>query len=430
MPDSRTPSSACSLPPSTLSGGILALLAISVFINYVDRGNLSIAGSLVQTEFQLSPSQLGILLSSFFLTYAFFQIPSGWLVDRFDVKWVLAGGFALWSIATALTGVVHGFAAMLVIRLLLGIGESVAYPSYANILSRHFPEHRRGLANAVIAAGQTCGPAFAMFAGGMLISQFGWRPFFMGLGLVSLLWLWPWLQKMPPREPHPHTRATGSSFLPVLRQRSAWGTCIGLFSGNYVLYFLLTWLPFYLQRARGFSLAETAKLSGAFFLLMATSALIVGKVSDSWIARGGSPTLVRKLFLCSGTIGVCSLLLLSSVMQSNLFVVPMLLASVLYGFYNPHVFAVSQTMAGPKMAGRWVGVQNFAGNLAGISAPSITGWVVDRTGHFFWAFVVATVVGGMGVASWLWIVGRVEPVDWNQDPQPTIELEALPHAEG
>jgi MFS family permease len=129
---------------------LLGLMFLSVFINYVDRGNLSIAAPMLKDEFKLSGSQLGILLSSFFWTYAGFQIISGWLVDRFDVKWVMAAGFFLWSGATAVTGVLHGFAILLVARLLLGAGESVAYPSYSKILARDFPEEQRGFANSVI----------------------------------------------------------------------------------------------------------------------------------------------------------------------------------------------------------------------------------------------------------------------------------------
>src|SRR5215472_4001016 len=108
---------------------VLVLLAISVFINYVDRGSLSIAAPLLKDELGLSPAELGLLLSAFFWTYAPFQIVSGWLVDRFEVSWVLAGGFFLWSVAMGATGLVHGFAALFVLRLILGIGESVAYPS-------------------------------------------------------------------------------------------------------------------------------------------------------------------------------------------------------------------------------------------------------------------------------------------------------------
>src|ERR1035441_1138253 len=117
---------------------VLILLGLSVFINYVDRGNLSIAAPLLKDELRISASQLGILLSAFFWTYALMQIPSGWLVDRFDVKWVFATGFFVWSAATAVTGLLHGFAALLIARVILGLGESVAFPSYSKILGGYF----------------------------------------------------------------------------------------------------------------------------------------------------------------------------------------------------------------------------------------------------------------------------------------------------
>src|ERR1700676_3040946 len=132
---------------------VLALLAFSVFINYVDRGNLSIAAPLLKMELHLSASQLGLLLSSFFWTYAFLQLISGWLVDRLNVNSVFAGGFFLWSVATIVTGLGHGFFLLLVLRLLLGVGESVAYPSYSKIIALHYREEHRGIANSMISAG-------------------------------------------------------------------------------------------------------------------------------------------------------------------------------------------------------------------------------------------------------------------------------------
>src|SRR5579859_6143946 len=109
---------------------VLVLLGIATFINYVDRGNLSIAAPMLKDELAISASQLGLLLSAFFWTYACLQPLAGWLVDRYNVNWVFAGGFLLWSLATAATGAVHVFAALFALRLLLGVGESVAYPSY------------------------------------------------------------------------------------------------------------------------------------------------------------------------------------------------------------------------------------------------------------------------------------------------------------
>ena len=136
---------------------VLLLLGISVFINYVDRGNLAIAAPMLKDELGISAAQLGVLLSAFFWTYACLQVVSGWLVDRLNVNWALAGGFFLWSAATAGTGIVHAFWALFALRLILGIGESVAYPSYSKIIALHFPEEHRGLANAVISAGLVLG---------------------------------------------------------------------------------------------------------------------------------------------------------------------------------------------------------------------------------------------------------------------------------
>jgi ACS family D-galactonate transporter-like MFS transporter len=181
-------------PRSHTPSRVLALLAFSVFINYVDRGNLSIAAPMLKDELGLSASQLGILLSSFYWTYGFFQILAGWLVDRLNVNWVMAIGFFLWSAATSATGFVHGFTALLVVRLILGIGESVAYPSYSKILAKYFPESQRGFANSLIASGLASGPAFGMLLGGMLMARFGWRSFFIVVGLTSLVWLLPWFR--------------------------------------------------------------------------------------------------------------------------------------------------------------------------------------------------------------------------------------------
>jgi ACS family D-galactonate transporter-like MFS transporter len=126
--------------------GVLCLLLVSVWINYIDRGNLSVAAPLLAPELNLTPVQMGLLLSSFFWTYAGLQFLGGWLVDRYSVSLVYGLGYLLWSFATLLTGIVDGFAMLLVFRLLLGAGESVAYPAYSKILAGSFAEHQRGLA--------------------------------------------------------------------------------------------------------------------------------------------------------------------------------------------------------------------------------------------------------------------------------------------
>lgn len=393
---------------------ILFLLALSVFINYVDRGDLSIAAPLIKDELGLSPAQLGILLSSFFWTYTAFQIPVGWLVDRFDVSLVLAAGFFIWSAATAATGFMHGFMALLIVRLALGMGEAVAYPSYAKILARNFSGRHRGISNGAISAGAASGSAFGLFFGGMLVARFGWRPLFMGLGLICLLWLIPWL-KWRPRSPQIIPRnpvVPTASLLAIWRQRSLWGACVGHFAGNYLTYFLLTWLPYYLVRERNFSLSKMGIIAGVAFLCCAASSAISGPLSDRWIAAGVSPTRVRKSLLVIGLGGGGTVLVLCVMAPPDLSVALLLLSSALNGINNPNIFAAAQILAGPLAAGKWMGFQNFVGNFAGIAAPALTGLLVEKTGHFFLPFAVTGAVCWIGSLSWIYIVGTIEPVDW------------------
>jgi ACS family D-galactonate transporter-like MFS transporter len=405
---------------------VVVLLGISVFINYLDRGSLSVAAPLLKDELGLSASKLGILLSSFFWTYSSFQLVAGWLVDRFEVGWVMAVGFFLWSAATTATGVVHGFVLLLAARLVLGMGESVSFPACSNILARYFPEEQRGFANSVVVFGFATGPAISMFLGGMAMARFGWRPFFVVVGLLSLLWLVPWLAWMPRGKmvgPGPAVTSTYTRIptREILRQRSAWGSFAGLFCSNYLSYFLLTWMPFLLVRERSLSLQQMAKIAGGCYLSAAVVALICGRLSDWFIVNGASPTRVRKAFTGTGMASAAIALVGCAFGGPTLSIVMLVMATVSYGITCSNVWAITQTLAGPAAAGRWTGLQNFMGNLAGILAPALTGIVVDRTGHFFWAFAITACVSLLGSIAYIFAIGPVEPVIWNYEKR----LEAL-----
>jgi ACS family D-galactonate transporter-like MFS transporter len=402
-------------PHSDGMNRVVFLLALSVFINYVDRSNLSIAGPLLKDELGLSGSQLGTLFSAFFWTYGCMQIPAGWLVDHLDVKWVLAAGFFVWSAATAVTGILHGFAALILIRTILGVGESIALPAYSNILGSRLPESRRGLANAAVMAGIALGPAVGTLVGGTVVGRFGWRPFFLVLGLASLLWLIPWLVWMPRRTVTslPASEPTVGIFH-VLCERSAWGTCLGQFCINYCLYFLVTWLPFYLVRGRHLSMNQMASVGGLIFFLAAISAIITGKLSDRWIGAGASTTRVRKTLLGVGLTIFGISIAAASFAPDKIFVWVLAPAGICLGVNGSCCWAVTQTLAGPRVAGRWTGVQNFIGNLAGWVAPVLTGMLLDRTGRFYWPFAITAVMAWIGALSWVFAVGPIEPVDWGK----------------
>jgi len=392
---------------------IAALLALSAFLNYVDRGNLALAAPLIQQDLGLSVYQLGVLFSSFFWTYALFQIVSGWLVDRFNVNWVLAFGVLLWSVATLATGLLHGFTLLLLMRLVLGVGESVSYPSYSKIIARHFSELRRGRANSLISAGQACGPAFGTLLGGLLMARIGWRLFFVTLGVASSFWLIPWFRSMPRSANSVESKIVQTpGILEILEHRSVWGTFAGLFAYNYLSYFLITWLPFYLVHERHFSISTMSLVSGVAFLGTAVSAAVSGWASDRWIAAGGAVTRVRKTFTGAGPLFASSVVLVSVIHDPRIAMALLILVCISMGVCSSNLWAVTQTLAGARVAGKWTGLQNFVGNFAGIVAPALTGFVVGRTGHFFWAFAITGAVSVLGGAAWIFAVGPLKEVSW------------------
>ena len=403
-------------PGSRALSRVLALLALSVFINYVDRGNLSIAAPMLKDELGMSAYQLGLLLSSFFWTYSLFLILSGWLVDRVSVSWVMAIGFFLWSAATSATGLLHGFAALLVVRLVLGIGESVAYPAYSKILAKYFPASRRASANSIIASGLACGPAFGMLLGGTLMSRYGWRPFFVVLGSITLVWLLPWFRWMPrgPGIAAEMKLGPEPTTLELLKQRSAWGTFMGLFCNAYSLYFLIAWLPFYLVRERHFSMESMAKIGGAVFLTQALSSTLCGRIGDRWIAAGATRTRVHMTFMITGLLGTGGCLLACSLVGPALSVGLLVLLGASVGSTMASVWPITQTLAGPQASGRWTGLQCAFGNISGALASAVTGFILDRTGDFFWAFALAAALCITGVLIWLFLVCPVEPVIWTR----------------
>ncbi len=168
---------------------LVVLLAAVLFINYADRGLLSIAAPLAQSELHLTDSQLGLLFSAFFWTYALAQIPVGWVAERYGAHRVLALGLVVWAAATMLVGLASGFVTLILLRMFLGLGESTGFPCVAKLLAAAVPVEQLGIANGFVGAAYSFGPAVGALAGGMLMVRFGWRSAFMVFGVLSLLWL-------------------------------------------------------------------------------------------------------------------------------------------------------------------------------------------------------------------------------------------------
>ena len=401
--------------PTDVSTRVVGLLALAIFINYVDRGNLSTAAPLLKDELHLSYSQIGTLLAAFFWSYAPAQLLGGWLALRYDVRYVLAGGLALWAGATLCTGLAGGFATLLILRLLLGLGECVFYPCQAQMLAQGATEDRRGGANGLVVAGQVLGLAIGALCGGLLMAAAGWRSTFFVFGAGSLLWLWPWLQatRRAPEAEVPAPRPSPVTYLEILRRRAVWGTSAASFLAFFGFYFVLTWMPTYLVKHRGFSVAEMAWIGALPYCADAAGAYFFGWLSDRWIRAGACIDRVRRRVLAIGLAGASLAFVLGAVAAGNFAaVLALVLAGLFIGMATPQIFSLAQIYGGARAAGKWMAVQNMFGNIAGATAPMVVGLVVERTGSYFWAFALAALMALLGALLCGFLLPTVRAVEW------------------
>ncbi|MGA9794126.1 MAG: MFS transporter [Rhizomicrobium sp.] len=394
---------------------LVTLLALAIFINYIDRGNLATAAPLIQSQLHLSNVQIGLMTSAFFWTYTPAQLVSGWLAERLNPYRTLTLGFAAWSLATALTGLAGGFLSLIALRFLLGFGESVAFPCVSKLFAKHVPASALGMANGFTQAGIGFGPAVGTVAGGFLMVQFGWRTMFVVFGVLALFWLLPWLRftrRMPAPAQEPADLQPPPPLADMLSLREMWGCIIGHFTGNYYLYFILSWLPLYLVRERGLGIGEMAAISGLSYALFGICSLAAGWLADRWIAAGASVNRVRKTNAVVGYLGIAVCLTGVALGTRSQAIAWLMLSNVFSGMGGTSLWAITQTIAGPRAAARWVGFQNCLANFAGIFAPLITGFIADRTGSFVDAFLVTSAVAVVGALAWGLMIPRVQPVDW------------------
>jgi MFS family permease len=389
---------------------VVVMLAAVLFINYVDRGAVPTAAPLIQHDLHLTNEQLGRLFSAFFWVYALIQIPVGWLAERYGAHRVLAAGLVIWAAATMLTGATSSFAMLIAVRMMLGLGESAGFPCVSKLLASVVPVEGLGRANGIVALGYLVGPGIGIWAAGLLIDHFSWRGTFLIFGMLSLLWLAPWSAVKLPKLATARSDASTPTWGMVLKQKGLWGTSLGLFSSNYMWYFILSWLPAYLVNERGFSMHAMEYLGTAGYLINGLSALIMGWSIDRYVARRGSANVGYKLVMVVAHSGAVVCMLSMALGSQTTALAGMFAFQVLMGASSPGVYAMSQILAGPRASGRWVGIQNSIGNLPGAISPWVTGIIVDRTGHFTLAFIAAAVVSVLGIVGWIGMVPKLVPL--------------------
>lgn len=397
----------------TRAGGattVVLLLGAAVFLNYVDRGAIGIAAPKLTSELRLDPKAFGLVLSAFFWVYGPAQLLVGWLVDRFSVTRLMAAGVLLWAASTLLMGFVGGFASLLLLRVMLGIGETVAFPAASRIIANEVPTERRGMANAALALGIALGPAAGTLAGGLILASQGWRAIFVVFGCVTLLWLLPWLLSAPNRTARSDERQQPVPTAALLGKWPLWSMSIAHIASNYVFYFLLGWLPLFLTKSRGLPIAQMTWIATLGYAAQAVAALGFGFLSDHLTRRGASEAAVRRAMMFGGQVvaaaAVASLVFATTPTQLAALLI---VAGVATGALSLNTYAVAQMFAGPRASGTWVGIQNAIGNSSGIFGPIVTGVIVAAAG-FDTACWVTAGVAAFGALWWIVGVPRIRQI--------------------
>jgi ACS family D-galactonate transporter-like MFS transporter len=423
------------------------LLGSGVLVNYFDRINLSVAGPAMGHAFHLSPAQLGWLFSAFFWSYALSQIPVGMILDRIGVTPIGRIGAALWSAATALTAIAGGFGGIILARVLLGVAEAPAFPGYAKATGYWFPRSERALATAIFDAASKFSNVIGAPLVALCVIHFGWRGAFWATAILSLLFFLAFLliYRDPSADPklsaaeHQYMLAGGANpegtaetnawamCRYLLRSRKVWGLVIGFGAYDYSFYLFLTWLPAYLVREMHMTLLASAGYTAIPWMVATISDLVVGGwLINHFIMRGRDETRVRRAVLVIGML--LGLAVLGAVFTTTASWAILWISISLGGLAAaaPVGWSLPSLISPRGGTGTLGGIMNFAANLAGIAAPIATGYIVGATNSFSGAFLAAAIILLIGIASYVGLLGRIEPIPDLGPPNGPVASGSIP----
>ncbi len=394
---------------------IVGLQFAASFLNYLHRVTLPMALPVIAAELALGPERKGVLLSAFFWSYTAMQIPIGWCCDRLSLRWLYPAMLALWSLACGLTGFARGFAAILLLRVAMGVGESVYLPAGTKVVSLLFPAKDAGLPIGIFNSGTRWGVTLGTPLAAWLIARHGWHNMFFIVSSLGLLWLLPWWLVYAPSAVTVR-RPTGSEASAAVRRprvltfdRNLLGICLGFFCWDYYWYLLFNWLPDYLVEVRHFTILKAGIYAAFPFLVFALAMPLGGGLADWLIRRGWDETRTRKMIVT--VTFLAGLLLIPAVrVEDGRTAVWLLAAASLVGAASPNILAMVQCCAAQGQVGAWTGAENFTGNIGGILAPLVTGFLIARTGSYRPGFILAAVILMAGLASYWFVVGELKPL--------------------
>jgi MFS transporter, ACS family, D-galactonate transporter len=395
---------------------LLVMLVTGMVICYAHRGAISVAAPYMIKDLHLSSAVMGILLSSFFWCYSFLQVPAGWFVDRFGVNKAYTLGFIIWSIALAGTGLASGLAALIMLQIVLGIGQAVAFPASARAVTNWFQNSERGIVTASYLTGVRLGQALIGAVGAAFLAIYSWKLFFLLIAVGPIFWLLPWStfrgqrsKETPPSPSDAGAPAKSVSFLgsfALLKNRTVLGIFLGFFAYDYVWFVYTRWLAGYLSLERKFTAGEIGFWTSVPFLMMSAVILFSGAISDSLIKRGYPEIPVRKALIVIG-LTIALLIVPAGLVEDRILSGWLISISLCgLGISAPNTWTLTQAVCARNLVGTVSGIQNFGGNVGGIIAPALTGFIVHKTQSFSLAFTISGMVLLLGMVSYSFLVAR------------------------
>ena len=422
---------------------IVTMLFLVTTVNYADRATLSIAGPALSKELHLDPVAMGYVFSAFGWSYVIAQVPCGWLLDRYGSKWVYAISIIVWSIFTAMQGLVGFLSAgaavvlLFVLRFLVGIAEAPSFPANARIVASWFPSNERGTASAFFNSGQYFATVIFAPLLGWLAHEHGWSQVFYVMGGLGIIMGIVWLKTIYEPKAHPSINEAEFDYIKqggalvdmdaakdgkaqdsgprwdhirqLLANRMMLGVYIGQYCINTLTYFFLTWFPVYLVKERGLSILQAGFVATLPALCGFIGGVLGGVISDYLLRRTGSLTMARKIPIVGGMLLSMVIIGCNYVDSQALVIGFMALAFFGKGIGALGWAVVSDTS--PKEAGGVSGgLFNTFGNLSSITTPIIIGYILAATGSFNGALVFVGANALVAAIAYLFIVGEIKRV--------------------
>ncbi|MCC3704096.1 MFS transporter [Rouxiella badensis] len=418
---------------------IVLLLCLVYMINYLDRVALSITVPMIEKELTINPEQFGMIFGSFFFGYAIFNFLGGLAVDKFGPTLVMGLAVGLWSIFCGMTAIATGFYSMLILRVLFGMAEGPICASANKMINGWFPKKQAATAMGLLSAGSPLGGAVAGPIVGYLAISFGWRPAFMIIASIGIVWMLVWFFTAAdnPEKSHRVTEQerqwvnrlktekindeedltqSAQTLGYYLRQPIILVTAFAFFCYNYILFFFLSWFPAYLVQAHGLNIKEMSLTTVIPWIVGFFGLALGGIISDKIFNLTGRLLLSRKIVLVVSLLAAAICVALAGVVTRVVPAVMLMSVSIFFLYTTGAIYwAIIQDVVHKSKVGSASGFIHLIGSVSGIIGPIATGFIVQNTGHFDSAFILA---GGVAALGAILVFFVIKPP--KHQPQPRI----------